>query len=133
MTGKKDEEGLEKIKKEYLDRCCKHFDEVFSKDTFNLTFDEREKLIFGKFKEESREMLEKQIAQDPQSAKKNTTPAESVLCHCGTEANLVKDEDGNPKIYKRQVTTKTGPIKIQEYGYYCSKDRKVFFPSAKNT
>ena len=50
MTEKEDKEVLEKIKEGYLQRCCKHFDEVFSKDTFNLTFEEREKLIFGKFK-----------------------------------------------------------------------------------
>ena len=121
-----------KNKAEYLERCSKHYDEVFSKNTFNMTFDEREKLIFGKFKEESRQVLEEHIAEDPQSAKTDTEPSASILCHCGTEADLVKDESGNPKIFNRDIMTKNGSITIEEHGYYCSKDRKIFFPSAEN-
>lgn len=133
MTTQKNDDDLRTRKAEYLARCAKYFDETFTKDTFQLTFSEREKLIFGQFKEEARQVLEAHIAHDPQSAMADPMPAESILCHCGTEANLIKDEYGHPKIFERSVATENGAIQIQEYGYYCSTERKTFFPSAENT
>lgn len=127
------EKSIKETKEELMETYRKHLDDIFEKGTFNLTFDEREQLISGKFKKETTRVLEKHIEKDPQGVSKNKEPEETTLCHCGTEATLCRDENGNLKVSEREIKTKSGPVKIKEYGYYCSKERKVFFPSPKNT
>ena len=113
----------------------KHLYEIFTKDTFKLSFDEREKLISGKMDKEVCKILEKHIEEDPQGIckKKKKIPDETCLCPCGREAILKTDKKGTPKIFEREIKTASGTIKVEEYGYYCSKCRKIFFPSQKST
>lgn len=124
---------LEQTKKDLLNDYSKHLDEIFAKGTYDMSFDERETMISGKLAKEIASVMEKHLEEDPQSVDNNNGPEEIILCPCGTIAILRKDEKGNPKIYKREIQTKDGPVNIKEYGYYCSKDRKIFFPSQKNT
>ncbi len=121
---------IEKVKEELREAYNKHLDEIFAAKTFNLSFDEREKLIYEKLKKETNKIVEKHIDKDPEGSSR--TPPETYMCPCGTEAPLCRDTRGNPKIFEREIKTKSGPVKIREYGYYCTKDRKIFFPSPKN-
>jgi uncharacterized protein YqkB len=125
-------DNIQKIKKELMNEYAAHLDEIFAKDTFEMTFDEREKLISGKFAEESTKVIEKHLEKDPQGVCDDNIPSETCLCPCGTIAILCKTEEGLPKIFEREMQTKNGPLKIKEYGYYCPKDRKIFFPSQEN-
>lgn len=118
---------------ELIEKHRTHLYEIFADNTFTLTFDEREKMIGGKMKEEICKILEKHIEKDPMGVHKNEdNPDETCLCPCGTEAVLCRDKNGKPRIFEREIKTKDGLVKIQEYGYYCSKCRKVFF-SPENT
>lgn len=106
--------------------------EIFAEETFNLTFDQREKLIDSKLDKQRCEVLEKHIEEDPDGiARSNNKPQEVSKCICGGCATLCRDEKGNPKIFERDIKTKRGPVTVKEYGYYCSKCRKIFFPSEK--
>jgi len=131
---KKDETGKsEKVKSELLEAYKKHLDEIFDQDTFDLTFDEREKLISKKMKKETCKVLEEHIKKDPQGISgHNEAPDESCLCDCNTEALLCRDENGNPKIFKREIKTKSGPVETGKYGYNCPKCRRLFFSTKKN-
>ena len=123
-----------KMKEELLEAYKKHLDEIFDPKNFNLSFDEREQLISGKMKKETSCVIEQHIEKDPEGISKNDyKPDETCMCPCGTEAVLSRDKDGKPRIFEREIKTKNKPIKIREYGYYCSKCRKVFFPSPQNT
>lgn len=122
--------AIDKMVKEYRQELR----EIFAKDTFDLTFDEREKLIDSKIDKARCEILEKHIEKDPDGiSKNNNNPDEVSSCICGSCATLCRDEKGNIKIYEREIKTKRGPITVQEHGYYCSKCRKIFFPSKKET
>lgn len=103
--------------------------EIFAKETFDLTFDEREKLIDSKIDIHRCEILQRHLEKDPDGISEENEPEETSECACGNSGILKRDEDGNIKIYKRDVKTKRGLVTIQEYGYFCSKCRKVFFPS----
>ncbi|MCK4423037.1 MAG: hypothetical protein KAV18_03095 [Candidatus Omnitrophica bacterium] len=105
--------------------------EIFAEETFDLTFDEREKLIDSKIDKARCEILEKHIAQDPDGVFKNKgIPDELAECLCGNSAILSRDErTGDIKIYEREIKTKRGAIKVKEHGYFCCKCRKIFFPS----
>ena len=123
--------NIAETKKELLEAYKKHLDEIFSPETFNLSFDERENLIHGKMKKETTNVMENHVEKDPKGI--SNEPAETCLCICGTEAMLYRDKNGDPRIFERKIKTKSGQVTIKEYGYYCSKDRKIFFPSPKNT
>jgi hypothetical protein len=127
---KKKENDIEKVKEELRKAYNKHLDKIFAPETFNLSFDEREKLIDEAMLEERNDIIEEHIEKDPKGTA--CAPVETCMCPCGTEAPLCKDKDGSPRIFEREIKTKSGPIKVKEYGYYCSKDRKIFFPSPKN-
>ena len=130
----KERSDLKKIKRELIESYEKHLDEIFDSKTFNLSFDEREQLISGKMKKETNSVIEQHVEKDPEGISKNDyKPDETCMCPCGTEAILRRDKDGKPMIFEREIKTKDGPVKIREYGYYCSKCRKVFFPSPQNT
>ena len=134
MTRKKLNDETEKQIDELMEKHREHLYEIFSKDTFNLTFDEREKLISEKMKDETCNVLEEHIKEDPKGISgHNHTPDESCLCVCNTEALLCRDEQGNIKIFKREIKTKSGPVIVGEHGYYCTKCRKLFFSTKKNT
>jgi hypothetical protein len=132
MARKKLSDEVEKQIDALMEKHRENLYEVFDQDTFGLTFDEREKLISGKMKHEICEILEKHIKEDPQGICGNSEPDESCLCDCGTEALLCRDEHGNIKIHKRVLKTKSGPVTEEEYGYYCSKCRRLFFSTKKN-
>ena len=134
MIEKKEKGKSEKVKSELLEAYKKHLDEIFDQDTFNLTFDEREKLISEKMKDETCKVIEKHIKEDPKGISGNKhNPEESCLCECNTEALLCRDEQSNIKIFKREIKTKSGPVIVGEHGYYCTKCRKLFFSTKKNT
>ncbi|MCX6005327.1 MAG: hypothetical protein NT082_06615 [Chloroflexi bacterium] len=101
--------------------------ELFSKEKFDLTFDQREKLIDTKLKEKACKILEKHIEFDPDGVSKE--PDETTVCHCGACAKLCRDNDGHIKIFSREIKTKQGIVEVEEHGYYCHCCRKVFFPS----
>ncbi|MBI4689007.1 MAG: hypothetical protein HY754_01845 [Nitrospirae bacterium] len=102
------------------------------KDTFDLSFDEREKLIDGKVDKGRCKILQKHIEEDPEGISVNNYhPEETSLCLCGACTTLCRDEKGDIKIFSRQIKSKRGVVDVKEYGYYCSKCRKVFFPSPK--
>ena len=103
--------------------------EIFSKDTFKLTFDEREKLIDEKVDSCRSDLIETHIEKDRKETYNDDKPNETYLCICGRESILRKNKAGDPQIFERTLQTKRGTVKIKEYGYYCSKCRNVFFPS----
>ncbi len=105
--------------------------EIFAEETFDLTFDEREKLVDSKIDKARCEILEAHIAQDPDGMLKNKgLPDELTQCLCGNSAILSRDErTGDIKTYEREIRTKRGTIKVKEHGYFCCKCRKIFFPS----
>ena len=122
--------AIDEIVKEYRQELR----EIFAKETFNLTFDEREKLIDRKMDKGRRQILEKHIEKDPDGiSKNNNNPDEVSRCICGSCATLCRDEDGDIKVFEREIKTKRGPVAIKEHGYFCSKCRKIFFPSKKET
>ena len=132
--GKKESSDAKNTIDDLVDNYRKQLEEIFSKDTFNLSFDEREQLISGKMKKETNNVIEQHIEKDPEGISKNDyKPDETYMCPCGTEAVLCRDKDGKPRIFERKIKTKDGPVKIREHGYYCSKCRKVFFPSPHNS
>jgi len=120
------DETVEKLVDEYREELK----ELFFKDTFELTFNEREKLIDSKLDKGRCKILEQHIEKDPDGISKNNNhPDETSLCHCGACSPLCRDEKGNPKMFDREIKTKRGIVITKEHGYYCSKCRKVFFPS----
>ena len=133
MTDKNETNDVKKEMDKMTEKYRERLHKIFSKDTFKLSFDEREKLISGEMKEETCDVLEKHIEEDPEGiSKADSEPDDTCICVCGTESILRRDKDGHPRIYKRTIQTKSGPVEIKEHGYYCSKCRKVFFPSQKN-
>jgi len=127
----KHQEDIQKVKGDLMKKYEEHLDEIFANGTYDLTFDQREKLISKKLEKETTEIMERHIEKDPKGVSKE--PAETWLCMCQTEAVLCRDPEGNPVIYERHIQTKSGPVLVKEYGYYCTKDRKIFFPSQKDT
>lgn len=126
--GKKKSE-VDKTINDMVEKYRDKLKEIFAKDTFNLTFDEREKLIDGKIDKARCEILEKHLEKDPgNKCKPNYSPDETEICLCGNPATLCRDDNGNRKIFEREIKTKNGLVKVTEYGYFCSKCRKVFFP-----
>jgi hypothetical protein len=122
------DQTIEELVKEYR----QGLEEIFAKDTFKLTFDEREKLIDHKIDKGRCRILEKHIEEDPDGISQNDNkPDEVSRCICGSCATLCRDENGDTKIFEREIKTKRGPIKVKEHGYYCSKCRKLFFPQRK--
>jgi len=105
--------------------------EFFSEEKFDLTFDQREKLINTKLKEKACKVLEKHLHFDPDGV--SNDPNETTLCHCGACAKVCRDANGSIKTFTRKIKTKQGIVDINEHGYYCSKCRKVFFPSPQKT
>jgi hypothetical protein len=114
-----------------VDKYREELKELFAEETFDLTFDQREKLIDSKIDKARCEILEKHIEQDPDGIFKNKgIPDELAQCLCGNSAILCRDErTGDRKIYDREIKTKHGIVKTKEYGYHCCKCRKIFFPS----
>lgn len=130
--GERQQRDVEQRIEELVGEYRKELREIFSEDTFDLTFDEREKLIDGKMDRGRCKVLQKHIEDDPDGISMNNyNPEETGLCRCGTCATLCRDEKGNTKIFSRQIKTKRGVVDVKEYGYYCSGCRKVFFPSSK--
>lgn len=124
----KDVEGIKKgLEEEYEKDLA---EEVFKSKDRPLTFDEIEDLIDKKM-DRSRNKIIQEVIEKGQSKKMkaNGGPEETSVCVCGTEVTLCRDDKGNPKVYEKQIQTKRGYVKLKEYGYYCSKCRKVFFPS----
>ncbi len=132
MTIKKKRIDIEKTKKEIIDVYKRKLDKIFDSSTYNLTFDELEKLIDSELDEDRCKVLEEHIENNPTNIG-SKDPDSTFVCPCGRCAALCRDEEGNPKIVERDIKTKRGIVKIKEYGYYCSHCRKVFFPSAKKT
>ena len=66
MTEKKVTQEVKETVDELIEKHKEHLYEIFAQDTFKLTFDEREKLIGGKMKDETCKILEKHIEEDPQ-------------------------------------------------------------------
>lgn len=124
---------IEQTKKALLEKYSQQLDELFASETFNLSFDERERLITGKLDESALVILEEHLQRDPESTEQNTSPAPSALCYCGAESNLILDENGCPKKHRREIKAKTGPVMVEEYGYLCSCCRRIFFPCPKET
>jgi len=123
---------IEKLKEHLTQDYRKKLDEIFSQETFDLSFDEREKLIDQKIDKQRNHVLQTHLEKDPDGiVEDNNLPEQTKLCVCGCCTILCKDENGNPKIFIRQLKTKRGLLTVKEYGYYCSKCRKVFFPSEK--
>jgi len=132
MTNKKDSSDVEKLKEELLNDYKEHLDKLFAAETFDLTFDEREKLIDKAVNKNRCKILTEHLEKDPDGVSKNNYhPDESSLCQCGACAPLHRDKNGEPKVFKREIKTKGGSITVQEYGYYCSQCRRIFFPSPK--
>jgi hypothetical protein len=130
MEHKKKTSDVEHLKQELLEKYKKHLDKLFAPETFNLTFDEREKLIDSLLDKGRCEVLEEHIEKDPDGIAKNDYhPDETQLCRCGSCAILCKDKEGKVRIFEREIKTKRGIVTVKEHGYYCSKCRKVFFPS----
>lgn len=105
--------------------------ELFSKEKFELTFDQREKLIDTKLKKKACQMLEKHIELDPDGV--SSEPDETTVCHCGACAKLCRDARGAIRTFTREIKTKQGMVEVSEHGYYCPACRKVFFPSPQKT
>lgn len=130
MVVKKNEQEMNETIEKLVNEYRAELKEVFSKDTFELTFDEREKLIDSKVDKSRCKILEEHIEKDPAGIYKNNKhPDETSLCHCGTCSPLFRDNKGNPKLFDREIKTKRGIVNVKEYGYYCAICRKVFFPS----
>jgi hypothetical protein len=127
MTEKKVDPEVKKAVDEIVEAEREELYELFSEENFNLTFDQREKVIDTKLKEKACKLLEKHIELDPDGISKN--PDETTLCHCGACSKLCRDTEGHIKTFKREIKTKQGIVEVEEYQYYCSKCRKVFFPS----
>lgn len=134
MVKKEIDPEVKKAIDELIEKQREDLYKIFAKDTFNLTFDEREKLIDSKIDIHRCEILQRHIEKDPDGISKNNyTPDETVLCACGTCATLSRDENGDIKAYERKIKTKHGVVQVTEYGYSCPKCRKVFFPSKEKT
>lgn len=127
---KKNSEVDQRIDK-MVDKYREELKEIFAEETFDLTFDQREKLVDSKIDKARCEILEAHIAQDPDGLLKNKgLPDELTQCLCGNSAILSRDErTGDIKIYEREIKTKRGTIKVKEHGYFCCRCRKIFFPS----
>lgn len=127
------EKGMEKIdgiKEELVEECEKDLEEIAKSTDRPLTFDEIEKLVDEKLDTARNEVIAK-IVENKQEKKmrSNGEPEETSICICGTEATISRDSKGKIKIFEREIETKKGTVKMKEYGYYCTKCRKVFFPS----
>ena len=62
------DQTIDEMVKEYRQQL----EEIFAKETFDLTFDEREKLIDGKFDKRRRTILKKLIEKDSDGRNKQT-------------------------------------------------------------
>jgi len=134
MKQKKKRSDVEQAKEELVEKFKVRVDRLFAPETFDLTFDEREKLMDTMLDKGRCEVLEEHIEKDPNGISKNDyNPDETQLCHCGRCAQICKDENGTVKTFEREIKTKRGIVKTKEHGYYCSHCRKVFFPSPKKS
>ncbi len=86
-------ENVKNVKADLMKAYEKYLDEIFANGTYELTFDQREKLISKKFKKETTQIMEQHIEKDPKGISKE--PAETCLCKCGVEAVLCRDPEGN--------------------------------------
>ena len=120
----------EETKQGLVEEYEKDIDEIFKASDKPLTFDEIEKLVDEKMDTARNEVIQKIIEKKQEKeTRKNGEPEETSICICGTEVTLCRDKKGNPETFKRELHTKRGHIKQKEFGYYCPKCRKVFFPS----
>lgn len=127
-------ENLEKTKKNLVEDYEKDLDEIFKSNDRPLTFDEIEKLVDEKMDTARNEVIQKVIEiEQEKKTQENGDPEETSICICGTEVLICTDKKGNPEIYERKLQTKKGYVKMKEYGYYCPKCRKIFFPSKERT
>lgn len=118
-------EKKEKLLKDYE----KKLDKLFSADTDDFTFDQLENMLDDQLKDSFTNTLEERIDKEPFSS--SDIPDETCVCSCGTESLLCRDNNGNPKVFEREIKTKNGAITVKEFGYYCEKDRKFFSPKKK--
>jgi len=132
---KKEREKIERIKKELVEEYEKHLEEIFkSKKDSPLTFDEIENLVDGEMDTARSDIIRKVMENElEEKIHKGIKPEETSICICGTEVTICRDKQGKVKIFERPIQTKRGPVKLKEYGYYCPKCRKIFFPSEKRT
>lgn len=115
-----------------MNKYREHLYEIFSKDpTFNLTFDEIEQLVDEKMETDRSDVIAKYIEKGLDETSSNKNPDGTCLCVCGTSTILCRNKEGKPKVFERTIQTKRGHVKIKEYGYYCSKCRKIFFSYEK--
>lgn len=120
------EETIERLVEEYKEQLR----ELFKHRKTPLTFDELEKLVDEKLDTNRNEVIEKIVENEQEkNIRSNGEPEETSVCVCGTEVTICRDKKGNPKIFERKLQTKRGHVKLKEYGYYCPKCRKIFFPS----
>lgn len=132
MSREKGSGSIEKTKEDLLERYEKDLGEIFKHKNTGLTFDELEKLVDEKMDTARSDILQMLVEREQErKSAEGIEPEETCICVCGTEVRLCRDKGGNPKIFERTVQTKRGPVKIKESGYYCSKCRKIFFPSEK--
>ncbi|MBI4689008.1 MAG: hypothetical protein HY754_01850 [Nitrospirae bacterium] len=66
MGGQREQGDVEQTIEELVSEYRKELKEIFSKDTFDLSFDEREKLIDGKVDKGRCKILQKHIEEDPE-------------------------------------------------------------------
>jgi len=118
---------IEATKKILMEKYSKHLDQFFAAETFEMSFDERENMIYGGMEEDMLAILERHLEDGPHGIS-GETPLKSISCSCGETATLVADDQGQPKIRDRKIMTRNGPVTVQEYQYYCASERKLFFP-----
>ncbi len=130
---KKEKTDREETINELVDEYREQLRNIFNETKSKRTFDEIEKLVDEKIDAERSNIISKCIEEEIEKFSKNKDPEQTCLCVCNTEAILCKDKEEKLKIFERTLQTKRGPVKMKEYGYYCSKCRKIFFPSKKRT
>lgn len=132
--GQERKDNIEETKKGLIEKYEGDLDEILKASDRPLTFDEIEKLVDEKMDTARNEVIQKIIEKKQEKETcKNGEPEETSVCVCGTEVTLCRDKKGNPKLFERELQTKRGSIKQKEFGYYCPKCRKVFFPSKERT
>jgi len=124
---------IEETKKKLLEKHAKRLDEFFAKETFEMTFDAREKMIYGGMEKDMCDILDWHLQEDPHSIVEGQCPEETIVCSCGRTATLIRDDKGNPRVHEKKIMTRTGPVTVREYGYYCASERKLFSPLSESS
>jgi hypothetical protein len=125
MFKKQPAPDLPRLRRDFLERAGGAFDQMFGVDGSNglVTFADREARACKAGDELTNWLLQEHLVRDA-----SADPGKEVECpFCATQVSHESPE--RAPMEPRRVQTSRGPVEFDRAGRWCSKCRRVFFPT----